>query len=273
MARLLCLDQATPAQRLKHNALRDPNRKVRLRNLQVLTRKYAGKRVALNALRGVLKSSDPEARLFALRELGPESLEFMLPVATDDRDPHVRAVALRRLGSFAGERLWPIIQHGLKARHQEERRAAIVAAGMTHHVAMVPRIIAKAEDADPETAEAVAHALGVLGDPEAEPTLVKLLGHGSIEVQRAAATALAVVGTVVAVEPLLACGEGVFTDGELRRAASAAVASIRSRLGNVEAGRLSLAEHEKRDGALTLAEDAEADASAPDDDWSHQSRG
>jgi HEAT repeat protein len=253
VARLLSLDQATPAARLNHNALRDPNRRVRLRNLEVLVRKYAGKRFTLNALRGALKSSDPEARLFALRELGPESVEFMLPVATEDQDPHVRAEALRHLGSFAGERLWPTIEIALRNPHEEVRRAAILAAATTDHVAMVPRIIDQANDAYPVTAEAVAWALGELGDPAAEPALAKLLARDSVEVRRAAATALGLVGTVTAIAPLLASGEGTFTDGELKRAASRAVASIRSRLGNVDAGRLSLVEQQA--GALSLAED------------------
>ncbi len=54
----------------------------------------------------------------------------------------------------------------------------------------------------------------------------------------------------------------MFTDGELKRATRNAVASIRSRLGNVEAGCLSLVEDEERAGALSLTEDPErADAS------------
>jgi hypothetical protein len=116
----------------------------------------------------------------------------------------------------------------------------------------------------------VAQALGVLGDPKAERTLVKLLGHDSVEVKRAAATALASVGTVGAVEPLLACSEGMFIDGELKRAANQAISSIRSRLGHVEAGRLSLVE--QRAGALSLTEDHER-ADASDDDASRRSRG
>jgi hypothetical protein len=269
VAKVLSLE-GKPARRLKANATRDPKRKVRLRNLEVLARQYAGKRVRLNALRRALKSADPEARVFAVLELGPESLEFVFPVVTEDRDPHVRAVALLQLAAFAGERLWPAIEIALRSRDEEVRTAAVVAAGMTHHVAMLHRIADEVDNAGPVTAGAVALALGELGDPTAERTLVKLLAHDSVAVKCAAAKALDRVGMVTAVEPLLAASEGLFTDGELKRAASRAVASIRSRLGNVDAGRLSLVEQEA--GALSLTEDRER-ADASDDDSSHRSRG
>ncbi len=210
--------------------------------------------MAISGARSALKHSDAELRRLALRGLGPESIDPLLEMVAKDREPQLRAEALTHLAAFAGERLWPVLAGALRSEHQEVRRAAVEAAGRTHDLASVPPLLALATDADPATVQAVAEALGKLGDPQAGPTLLRLLGHDSIEVRRAAVTALGLAGTIAAVEPLLGVSEGMLADGELQQAAREAVARIQSRLGNAEAGRLSLSEHEQRSGALSLTD-------------------
>jgi HEAT repeat protein len=83
-------------------------------------------------------------------------------------------------------------------------------------------------------------ALGVLGDARAEPHLIELLRHADEKVRMAAAAALGIVGGIQAVEPLLPLTKGLF-NGDLHAAARDAVRRIQSRLGDVEAGRLSVA--------------------------------
>jgi hypothetical protein len=68
------------------------------------------------------------------------------------------------------------------------------------------------------------------------------------------AKALGNVGTIAAVEPLLSCIE-TWKDAEAKSLARAAVASIQARLGEVEAGRLTLAAPSPQDGALSLSGD------------------
>jgi hypothetical protein len=84
-----------------------------------------------------------------------------------------------------------------------------------------------------------------------------LLGHRSAKVQRAAARALGTVGRPSEVGPLLEHARGFRTDRRLKQAIQKAVARIQGRLGNVEAGALSLAEEEAAAGALSLSEDTD----------------
>jgi hypothetical protein len=60
---------------------------------------------------------------------------------------------------------------------------------------------------------------------------------------------------VAAVEQLLPLTQALL-DSQLRQAARNAVGNIQSRLGDVEAGRVSLAEAVGLEGALALADDA-----------------
>jgi hypothetical protein len=92
--------------------------------------------------------------------------------------------------------------------------------------------------------------------PRSELALLQLLADEEAEVQTAAAEALGAVGSVAAVEPLLPLTKG-FGRGSLRQAARGAIASIQSRLGDVEAGRLSLAE-EELSGSVTLVDEQAA---------------
>ena len=62
-------------------------------------------------------------------------------------------------------------------------------------------------------------------------------------------------GSVAAVAPLLPLAEGLGRP-RLRGAARAAIGRIQSRLGNVDAGRVSLAQEQELVGALELADTA-----------------
>jgi HEAT repeat protein len=85
--------------------------------------------------------------------------------------------------------------------------------------------------------------------------LIALLSDASADVQRASAEALGGFGSVAAVEPLLPLAEG-FGRSQLRQAARGAIGRIQSRLGNVEAGRVSLADDQELAGAVDLADTA-----------------
>jgi len=83
--------------------------------------------------------------------------------------------------------------------------------------------------------------------------LIQLLSDSSLEVQHASAESLGAVGSVAAVAPLLPLAGGLGR-AQLRQAARAAIGRIQSRLGEVEAGRLSLAEERPLAGAVALAD-------------------
>ncbi len=116
-----------------------------------------------------------------------------------------------------------------------------------------------AEPSDTHTAERLDRAITTLAELREAPagsTLVDLLGHESLEVAWAAATALGFVGSVAEVEPLRARAHGLLTDSRLKEAVEKAVGRIQARLGDVQPGRLSLAEEDAPAGGLTLADES-----------------
>lgn len=90
----------------------------------------------------------------------------------------------------------------------------------------------------PTDAEALSRALM---RANAEDALVGLLLVERADVRIAACKALARVGTVRAVAPLKALDGGFFGSEEVRNASNGAVAAIQSRMGDVGAGRVSVA--------------------------------
>ncbi len=114
-------------------------------------------------------------------------------------------------------------------------------------------VAALAESTEPVGIAAGLHALG--GDTGADVEAIALLhlSSRSAEVQVAAAALLIQVGTARAVEPLTPLATGLTVDADTKKAARAALAAIRARLGPVEAGRLSMAA--QPGGALSVAAD------------------
>ena len=126
------------------------------------------------------------------------------------------------------------------------RAEAIGAARVSGDRSLVEPLLSSVHKHDAPCAEAVAEALGALGDERCEPVLLRLLERESEGVQRAAAEALARVGTIRAVEPLLNV-KGA------KAAARDAARAIQSRLGPVESGGLSVAPAEGVEGAVSVA--------------------
>ncbi len=87
-----------------------------------------------------------------------------------------------------------------------------------------------------------------------QPVLISLLGQADDELRRAAIEALAAVGTVEAVEPLLPLARSGMLAGAQGRAAKAAVQMIQARLHGAEAGGLSLSQMPGEQGGLSVAE-------------------
>jgi HEAT repeat protein len=159
---------------------------------------------------------------------------------------------VRHLATAIPERAGPLLERLLSASSPAVLRAAAEGIGDLSYRPAVPRLVGLLSRADSETAATVAAALGGMGDPSVEPALLALLEREDEPLRVAAARALGRVGTVAAVEPLLACTGG-FLDSNLKRTAREAVGSIQSRLGDVGAGRLSVADISPSEGALSLS--------------------
>lgn len=133
----------------------------------------------------------------------------------------------------------------MESSHRWDREAALELIADAGDVEQAPRLAALMASARDEDAARFATALGRLADPRVEDDLLRLLGRDAEAVQCAAAVALGRPGSVRAVEPLLP-----LTEALLR----AAVAAIQARLGDAEAGRLSLVDDPR--GKLSLGENA-----------------
>jgi len=145
------------------------------------------------------------------------------------------------------------ISAALAGGDEEMKRIAVTAIARAKDAAFLDRVVGLAEGSGDPLAEAVAHALGEIGGPREEPVLLGLLTRHATPVRRAAAVALGNVGTIGAVEPLLPFTKWILTP-DLETAAQEAIARIQARLGNPEAGRISLTA-EGPAGELSLSGD------------------
>lgn len=92
-------------------------------------------------------------------------------------------------------------------------------------------------------------------NPAFEPLFVRLLNHKKASVQVAAIDAVADIGTIAAVEPLLPLTEGFFADGKVKAAARGAIAAIQERAGGgTQGGQVSVAAMGEVEGRVSPVE-------------------
>ncbi|MBN2353361.1 MAG: HEAT repeat domain-containing protein [Spirochaetales bacterium] len=112
--------------------------------------------------------------------------------------------------------------------------------------------------AEEELRREIVIALGELADGRAEGLLLEALAVGNGELKSAALTALASCGGRRSVRPLFYLKDERRLSPETRASAESALSAIRARLGEEDAGRLSLAGGETAEGGLSRAEDHSA---------------
>jgi HEAT repeat protein len=263
MARLAQEISVTPDTlhgRLATNAVQDPSAGVRLQNFRYLADPNTGapRELVVSIARTLAKDQYPSVRFAAARQLGREGIPALLGVASDmAAGESLRADALFALQELQAPELVGVLQRLLRQGSPELMHAALSIVSASRLSALSPAVVQCAPVDDEAVRAAVAGTLAVLAPSNAEATLLQLLADTSADVQRAAAEALGAIGSVAAVEPLLLLAKGL-ARSELRQAARAAIASIQSRLGDAEAGRLSLADDYELAGAVTVvAEEGE----------------
>ena len=273
LAERLALPVSSMAHKLAVNALTDSVPEVRKRNLEcfftasaesgsllaALVRPHPLKEATAESAQAALTAADPRLRLIGGMLVGEEAGFAALKglVEEDSIPAEMRAQAMIALAShFARERVEPILATALLAGSAPLVQAAVQSVGATRAVRLTGSVCALAETAGTQLQLEIAKALGALADPEAETTLLSLLGRGEDEVRIAAAQALGRAGTVRAVEPLLLVKNGLLRD--VKTPARQAARAIQGRLGNAEAGSLSVVEQEDNKGALSLASEGGA---------------
>ncbi len=246
---------ALPAHAVEHvlaaNALIDRDAEVRRRNLQclcamqsprptlsrnaALPEGYARQAEVAHAARVALSETDPYKRLPAALLIGGEEGFSALKAIAEDDDvrANLRSCALTLMKvRYDWEKVAPTVAIAFRSSSEELLKAAVWDVGDTK-------------------------ALELFGSAAGELDLIRLLSCGVKEVILMAAEVLRQTGSIRAVEPLLRLADSRVS-AELKVAARSAIHRIQGRLGDIEAGRLSLTEPEEKAGALSLAhEDGE----------------
>lgn len=262
--------------RLAQNASTDPSAGVRLRNLRYLSEPgvAAPHTLLVDTARKLLAEPDLQLHSLAARQLGAEGFPALYALAADAAlDTAPRVEALEALGQANAPGLEPLLAELLSQPSAPELTLALLTGvGALGLVSLHGAVLHGTGSPHEGVRAAAVRALGQLADHPAAPGgteqhLLQLLGDPSDDVQRASAEALGAVGSVRAVEPLLGLTGGLGR-AALRQAARGAIAQIQSRLGDVEAGRLSLTDG-SLEGAVRLADTSVAvrggDVSLADD--------
>jgi hypothetical protein len=255
LGKALSVRPDTLHQRLADNARHDPIAAVRSRNLRFLSDPHTRTPEALVAstARALLSDVSSPVRLQAARQLPAEGRPVLRALAAAvSLETELRVEALQALD----ERGAPdpeLLSRLLGSGPPELASAALAIIAARRLDGLSPAVVMCAQSEHAAVRAAVAGALGSLPAERAEGVLIQLLSDSSRDVQQASAESLGAIGSVAAVEPLLPLAEGLGR-AQLRQAARAAIGRIQSRLGQVEAGRLSLAEERPLAGAVALAE-------------------
>ena len=242
--------------RLASSIANEPEWRVRLQGLQMLSTNYPNDPATQDALRHALLDEREEVRLHAAIALGDEGRSSLLELARHERTADT--IAAQAVGAL-GDRMpadvgVQVLRQALRTRRLRTCVACALAVeplGGSEARELLVKMLTRESG---ELAVAAAQALGryARGSEEIEDALLRALERDEDDVRLAALEALGHMGSARAVLPIqdVAHARG---DAETRRAARQAVAEIQSRLPGASAGQLSIAD----DGAgrLSLADD------------------
>lgn len=249
---------ANLAARLAASVEKEPEWRVRLQGLQVLSTSYPNDAATQAALRHALADSEEheEVRLHAAIALGDEGHASLLELARHERTADT--IAAQAVGAL-GDRMpadvgVQVLRQALRTRRLRTCVACVQAvdplSGAEAREILVKMLTRESGD----LAVAAAQALGRYGrvNEEIEEALIRALERDEDAVRRAAIEALGHMGSARAVMPIEDAARAG-ADAETRRAARQAVAEIQSRLPGASAGQLSIASDDA--GGLSLADD------------------
>lgn len=243
------------ARRIADNIRHEPLETVRLANLHTLASEFSRHEAARTALKAALQDRSPAVRLEAALSLGPEGRRVLLDLVSSDAPDGVAARAIDALGAECPVDL-AIARLG-RARAGAQLATAVACLALLGRPGSPPAAVAELAAAlaaaDERLARAAAQALGRTGAADAETPLIAALEHASGDVRVAAADALGLLGSPLAVVPLREAAADRLIDLPLRRAARQAVAAIQSRVTGASPGQISLADDNA--GQISLAEE------------------
>ena len=241
--------------RLASSIANEPEWRVRLQGLQVLSTSYPNDSATQAALRHALADEQEEVRLHAAIALGDEGRASLLDLARHERTADIIAAqAVGALGDHMPAHVGvQVLRQALRTRRLRTCVACVEAIeplGGSEARELLVKMLTRESG---ELAVAAARALGryARGSAEIEEALLNALQRDEDDVRLAAIEALGHMGSAGAVLPIQEAGRAG-DDAETRRAARQAVAEIQSRLPGASAGQLSIAQDDA--GRLSLAD-------------------
>ncbi|HTV19894.1 MAG TPA: HEAT repeat domain-containing protein [Polyangiaceae bacterium] len=256
LARLLSVPSGELAKRLAYNVLNDPAAAVQLQNLRYLIapETNAPHDLLQSAVEPLLSHVHAPLRLLAAQHAGAQGREALRVLANDGSVPlDMRIQAVLSLGARPELRDLDGLRSVLVDSSPPELQcAALSAVGASSDAALLDSVHHCTRSQHDSVRAAAARALGVLASPQSEPVLVALLADASADVQQCSAESLGLFGSIAAVEPLVPLAESLVRP-RLRQTARGAIGRIQSRLGDAEAGRLTLSHPHDLAGALDVA--------------------
>jgi hypothetical protein len=256
LTRLLSVPPGKVPQRLAHNAVNDPAPDVRLENLRYLVAPStrAPPELITSTAAQLLGEWHAPVRLLAAQHAGKDGHAVLLALAADTQlDRSLRVQAVESLGRHPVPAVDGLRAVLVSAHPPELTVAALAVIGWSDDATLREAVLSCARSEHDSVRAEAARVLGRLAHPQAEPILIQLLSDAASDVQHASAEALGLFGSVAAVEPLLPLAETLVRP-RLRQAARGAIGRIQSRLGDVEAGRLSLSDPRDLAGAVDVVD-------------------
>jgi hypothetical protein len=247
-------------ERVVRNARVEPVEAVRWRMLNALEPHFSHSEGARRLLWRTAQDASPRIRLYSAERLGADGLAGAESVLADPgatAEQRRVAAELMLQWSSASEGLaysWEWLDHGVQgvrdvavrflAGVEGERALARVLSERGAHDPAALSLLRSLKAATPALETHLLALLAVRHVPRGAPM--------AEEIAEVAARRLEEVGSRAAVAPLLARSEGA--GRRLRGAIRSAVAAIQARLGDADAGRLSLASRDDGAGGLSLSE-------------------
>jgi HEAT repeat protein/beta-lactamase regulating signal transducer with metallopeptidase domain len=184
---------------------------------------------AVTVLITMVRDEDVEVRRHIAEALGqlenPSAIDALITLARD-ADAEVRSQAVDALSNFEDQRTLPTFLAALKDANSDVRHHAAHGIGNIDNLKTAPRPLIEAlADSDREVRQAVAQALGEIGDEAAVPALKRATTDADVDVRRQAAEALSDIGGVEAIQALMALLKD--PDPEIRKTAAEALGKRR----------------------------------------------
>ncbi len=238
---------------------------VRARSFALLNARFPGTPEEQRAARSLLRDPDSTLRIAGARALGrDDDAALVLQRIAEENDGEEAGRAVEALACAAPrDRVAAVVQRILAADWVSPR--IVASARVAEQLRLVEardELLRLARTADETAAAASVRALTAIGGEGVESELIRLVGEGAPLPRAESVRGLERIGTVAAVEPLLLLRS---VDGALLRAARAAVQRIQARLGDAEAGRLSVSETTEPSGRLSLPAGTDGALTLPDD--------